>query len=121
MQRFTDLAVWRRSHELALAVYKQTKPFPAEERFGLTSQLRRAAISVSANIAEGSKRRSAPDYVRFLNIAEGSAAETEALLMLARDLEFLPVACASELLEEVDHVSRMLSSLRSKVERGVNA
>ena len=86
MQRFTDLRVWELSHGLALEIYKVTGGFPAEERFGLTGQLRRAATSVATNIAEGSKRESARDYGHFLNIAEGSVAEVEELLMLSRDL-----------------------------------
>jgi four helix bundle protein len=79
VQRFTDLKVWQRSHALTLDIYKFTATFPTDERFGLISQLRRAAVSVPTNIAEGSKRQSNPDYARFLNIAEGSLAETEYL------------------------------------------
>jgi four helix bundle protein len=88
MQRFTDLAVWQRSQQVVLEVYRLSGKFPADERFGLVSQLRRAAASVPTNIAEGSKRRSNPEYARFLNVAEGSLAETEYLLMLSRDLRF---------------------------------
>jgi four helix bundle protein len=77
MQRFTDLKVWQRSHGLTLEIYKLSKPFPGDERFGLVSQMRRAAASVPTNIAEGSKRLSNPEYAHFLNIAEGSLAETE--------------------------------------------
>ena len=84
MQRFTDLKVWQRSHALVLAIYRATMSFPADERFGITSQLRRAAVSVPSNIAEGSKRQGRLDYARFLNIAEGSLSETQYLLMLAR-------------------------------------
>jgi len=80
MQRFTDLIVWQRSHALVLQVYRLTKSFPPDERFGLTSQLRRAAFSVPTNIAEGSKRHTNPEYARVLNIAEGSLAETEYLI-----------------------------------------
>src|SRR5439155_650055 len=94
MQRFTDLLVWQRSHKLVLEVYRLTVGFPPDERFGLVSQLRRAAASVPTNIAEGSKRQSNPEYARFLNVAEGSLAETEYLLMLSKDLGFLlPEAC----------------------------
>jgi four helix bundle protein len=83
VQRFTDLKVWQRSHALTLEIYRFTATFPTDERFGLISQLRRAAVSVPTNIAEGSKRQSNPDYARFLNIAEGSLAETEYLLLLS--------------------------------------
>ena len=74
MQRFTELTVWQRSHELALEIYRLTERFPKDERFGVTSQLRRAAVSTASNIAEGSKRQHRRDYARFLNIAEASLA-----------------------------------------------
>ena len=89
MQRFTELEVWRRSHSLVLEIYRLTQSFPSEEKFGLTSQIRRAAVSVATNIAEGSKRVARPDYARFLNISEGSLAETQYLLMVSRDLGYL--------------------------------
>jgi four helix bundle protein len=83
MQRFTELMVWQRSHRLTLEMYRLTSRFPAEERFGIISQLRRATLSVPTNIAEGSKRISSSEFARFLNIAEGSLAETEYLLWSA--------------------------------------
>ena len=89
MQRFTDLKVWQRSHAFTLEMYRVTSSFPDHERFGLVSQLRRASASVPTNIAEGSKRARNQDYARFLNIAEASLAETEYLVILARDLEYL--------------------------------
>jgi len=116
MQRFTDIKAWQRSYALALNVYRTTSSFPAGERFGLTSQLRRAAVSVPTNIAEGSKRRRAQDYARFLNISEGSLAETENLVMLSRDLGFIAAEGAQLLLSEIAEISRMLAALRSKVE-----
>jgi four helix bundle protein len=118
MQRFTDLNVWRRAHELALAVYRLTRTFPADERFELTSQLRRAASSIPTNIAEGSKRRTSADYAKFLNIAEGSAGEVEYLLILARDLGYASPDSVATLLGEAIGVQRMLYSLRAKVEAG---
>ena len=118
MQRFTDLLVWQRSHKLVLEVYRLTVGFPPDERFGLVSQLRRAAASVPTNIAEGSKRQRNPEYARFLNVAEGSLAETEYLLMLSKDLGFLlPEACAAAL-SEISEIARMLNALRLKVEQG---
>ncbi len=116
MQRFTDIRVWQRSYALTLDVYRATASFPTAERFGLTSQLRRAAASVPTNIAEGSKRRKGQDYARFLNISEGSLAETENLLMLSRDLGFIARDKAHGLLIEIAEISRMLSALRVKVE-----
>lgn len=118
MQRFTDLKVWKRSHALVLEVYRLTARFPDHERFGLTSQLRRAAASVPTNIAEGSKRQHAQDYARFLNIAEGSLAETEYLFLLSRDLGYLPAEAAAASLSEIDELARMLNALRAKVEQG---
>jgi len=116
MQRFTELRVWQLGHAFAVQVYKTTASFPNDERFGLTAQLRRAATSVSSNIAEGSKRRTQADYARFLNIAEGSLAESESLLLLARDLEMASEADTEKLLEAVDPLARMLAVLRTKVE-----
>ena len=116
MQRFTELKVWQRSHAIVLKVYRLTKSFPVGERYGLTSQLRRAALSVSTNIAEGSKRQSRQDYARFLNIAEGSLVETEYLLMVSRDLEYAQPQEVAPILNEISEVARMLNNLRAKVE-----
>jgi|SRR6266852_1146974 len=115
MQRFTDLKVWQRSHALVLHVYRLTKSFPSDERYGLTSQLRRAVLSVPTNIAEGSKRHTNPEYARFLNIAEGSLAETEYLLMVSRDLGYLSAATTTPALAEAEEIARMLNGLRNKV------
>jgi len=115
MHRFTDLIVWQRSHALVLQIYRLTKSFPPEERYGLTSQLRRAALSVPTNVAEGSKRLTNPEYARFLNIAEASLAETEYLLMVSRDLGYLTAAVTKPVLNETGEIAKMLHSLRSKV------
>ena len=115
MQRFTELKVWQRSHSLALEAYRVTATFPSAERFGLISQLRRAAASIPTNIAEGSKRESNQEYARFLNIAEGSLAETEYLVMLSRDLGFLARDNADGLIKEITEIARMLNALKQKV------
>jgi len=115
MQRFTELKVWQRSHELTLEAYRVTAGFPSAERFGLISQLRRAAASIPTNIAEGSKRESNQEYARFLNSAEGSLAETEYLVMLSRDLGFLARDSADELLKEITEIARMLNALKKRV------
>jgi len=117
MQRFTDLRVWPRSHALVLEVYRVTRAFPQDERFGLTSQLRRAVLSISTNIAEGSKRKTNQEYCRFLNISEASLAETESLLMVSRDLGYVEIEKAKDLLAELNEIARMLNSLRTKVEK----
>ncbi len=118
MQRFTDLKVWQRSHALVLRLYQLTSELPAEERFGLVTQLRRAAVSVPTNIAEGSERQGSQDYARFLNIAEGSLVEIEYLVMLCRDRGYLAVDAVNEPLGEIKEIARMLHFLRKEVERG---
>jgi four helix bundle protein len=120
MQRFTNLKVWQRSHSLVLDVYRATASFPTDERFGLVSQLRRAAASVPTNIAEGSKRRSGQEHARFLNVAEASLAESEYLVMLSRDLGYLKQEQATATLTEVAEIARMLHALRSRVEQGAS-
>jgi len=85
---FRDLIVWQKAHELVLGVYAYSKQFPREETFGLQSQLRRAAVSVAANIAEGFAKRTLPEKVRFMNIAQGSLEETRYYFILAYDLKY---------------------------------
>ena len=92
MQRaknLTDLIVWQKAHLLVLEVYKITKGFPRDENYGLTSQFRRAAVSIPANIAEGFRRRGRNDKVRFLNVSEGSLEECKYYLILAKDLFYI--------------------------------
>src|SRR5712691_12244235 len=116
MQHFRELKVWQRGHSLVLSIYRITTAFPPTERYGLISQLRRAALSVPTNIAEGAKRLTSQEYARFLNIAEASLAETEYLLMVSRDLGYVTSAVADSSLKEVSELSRMLFNLRKKVE-----
>ncbi len=116
MQHFRELKVWQRSHALVLELYRLTARFPPEERFGLVAQLRRAAASVPTNIAEGAKRQGRQDYARFLNIAEGSLAEAEYLVLLSRDLGYLTPEMVEAPLAEVSQISRMLNALRGRVE-----
>ena len=101
---------------LVLILYRLTKGFPGDERFGLTSQLRRAAVSVPTNIAEGTKRRGKQDYARFLNTAEGSRSETEHLIMLSCELGYLQRQETESSLSEISEIARMLYALRCKVE-----
>lgn len=117
MQRYRDLEVWKRSHALVLRIYQLTKSFPDDERFGMTSQLRRAAVSVPANIAEGSKRRTNQDFARFLNISEGSMSEADYLLLCSKDLGYVPESALKPIAKEIDEISRMLYRLRTKVEK----
>ena len=120
MQRFTELRVWQRSHALALDVYRITATFPKAEQFGIVSQVRRAAVSIASNIAEGAKRQSRREYVRFLNVAEGSLAETESLLRLCpATSDLLTTAVVGVLVKESEDISRMLHRFRQAVERRV--
>lgn len=115
MQPFQNLRVWQDAHRLTLDVYASTGSFPSEERFGLTSQLRRSASSVAANLAEGSGRGSDADFGRFVQMAAGSAAETEYHLILARDLGHLDADAASTLVEANARVRRQLSALLNRL------
>ena len=115
MQDFRQLTVWRRAHELTLAVYRSTKGFPQDELYGLTSQMRRAAVSVAANIAEGCCRSGDTEFGRFLQIAMGSASELAYHLLLARDLEFLRADEYESLNGTVSEVERMLAALIRKL------
>jgi four helix bundle protein len=115
MKNFRDLKVWHKSHELTLTVYKETKSFPREELYGLTSQIRRASASVPANIAEGCGKSSNADFARFLQIAFGSANELEYHLLLARDLEILDNKIYADLEERLVEVKKMLASLITKI------
>ena len=106
-QKFQDLVVWQKSHQLTLRVYRLTATFPKQELYGLTSQMRRAAVSVPANIAEGFKKRGPPDKARIMNIAQSSLEELRYYFILSRDLEYL---AASELSNDVDEVARLLGA-----------
>jgi four helix bundle protein len=106
-RRFQDLKVWQKSHQFVLEIYKLTRSFPDYELFGLTSQMRRAAVSIPANIAEGFKRRGKADKVRFFNISQGSLEETRYYLILASDLVY---AETGDLQFEVDEVGRLLDA-----------
>lgn len=111
MKDFRQLKVWEKSHQLALAIYKASKEFPKQELYGRTSQIRRASISVPTNIAEGCGRNTDADFARFLQMAMGSASETEYQLILAHDLQFLPKDSYEKLHNDVEEVKRMLASL----------
>lgn len=115
MQNFRDLKVWNKAHTVALAIYEATEPFPVAERYGLTSQMRRAAASIPSNIAEGCGRSTHADFARFLHIAPGSASELEYFLLLARDLRFLKGTRYESIVDSVQEVKRMLTALIARV------
>ena len=109
---FEDLVVWQKAHQLVLAIYKLTRMFPQEELFGLTSQTRRAAVSVPANVAEGFKRKGKADKVRFFNISQGSLEEVRYYLILANDLGY---GDTNELKGNLDEVGRLLDAYMKSI------
>jgi four helix bundle protein len=115
MQDFRKLNVWHKAHRVTLDVYAATRGFPKDELYGLTSQIRRAAASIPANIAEGCGRDGGDDLARFLQIAAGSASEVEYHLLLAHDLGFLAAPSWQNLSNAVCEVKQMLTSLLQKV------
>jgi len=111
-KRFQDLVVWQKAHQFVLAVYRVTQQFPKSELYGLVSQMRRAAVSVPANIAEGFKKVGKADKARYLNIAQGSLEESRYFLILAQDLGL----CQSELLlDNAEEVSKMLDAYYRRI------
>ncbi|MFO0706761.1 MAG: four helix bundle protein [Nitrospira sp.] len=115
MRDFRKLKVWEKSHELTLAIYKTTAGFPNQELFGLTSQMRRAAASISANIAEGCGRSGEPELARFLRIAFGSASELEYHIILSTDLRYLNSSTSQHLAKQATEIKRMLAALIQKL------
>ena len=112
---FRRLKVWEKSHVLTLEVYELSGSFPKAERYGLTSQLRRASVSISANIAEGCGRETQVEFARFLDIAMGSASEVEYLLLLANDLEYIQEDDYASIVAQVIEIKRMLAGLRGQL------
>src|SRR5437763_7568704 len=115
MRNYEDLQVWKKAHLLTLDIYKNTRCFPGDERFGLTSQIRRSCASIGANLAEGCGRRSDGEMARFVHIAMGSGAELSYHLRLARDLELLSKSLAEQLRSDLNEVMRILSALSQKL------
>jgi len=103
-KNFNDLIVWQKAHKLVLEIYKLTKDFPEEEAYGLTSQIRRAAVSIPANIAEGFKRRGKADKLRFYNIAQASLTEVQYFIILANDLKYGNTSVINSLSEEISKI-----------------
>ncbi len=116
LKAFRKLIVWQRAHELALMIYKASENFPKHEMFGLTSQIRRSAVSVEANIAEGYALGTGPNYLRHLHISVGSLAETESHIEIAHDLKYLLDTDYAKLTEKAREVGYLLSRLKSSIE-----
>jgi four helix bundle protein len=117
LKNYRDLKVWQKSYQACLTVYKITKGFPKQETYGLTSQIRRAAISVPSNIAEGYGRKTTPDYLRALYIAYGSSCELETQVLLSGDLGYLKSGKLKEIQEAIGEVERMLKALIKSLEK----
>ena len=119
-QSYKDLVVWQKGIELAKRIYALTRKFPNTERFGLTSQMRRAAISIPSNVAEGQARRTTPEFILFVSHAEGSAAELDTQIILAVELDFCRKTDVLAIYELNDEVRRMLNALRRSLGERVN-
>ncbi len=115
MHNYKELKVWQKSRVLVKTVYQLTKNFPKEESFGLVSQMRRAAVSIPSNIAEGAGRETNKDFCRFLDIAYGSSFELETQLLLCVDLEYISEAVCSETEIQIKEIQRMLYAFKSKL------
>lgn len=115
MQNFKELKVWEKSHQVTLSIYKASAKFPKEEIYSLTNQLRRAASSIPANIAEGCGKNTQADLANFLNISLGSANETEYFLILSKDLDYLTKDEFTILSNSINEVKAMLISLIGRV------
>ncbi|EMI55531.1 four helix bundle protein [Rhodopirellula sallentina] len=115
MKNFRDLMVWEKAHRFVLGVYSATREFPSDERFGLTSQLRRSAASIPSNLAEGCGRGTDTELARFCDIAMGSACEADYQLLLARDLNYIDHDTYEKSFQQINEVQRMLSSFTRKL------
>ena len=116
MRNYRELEVWEKPHKLTLDLYTLSRRFPKEEVYGLTSQVRRAAVSIGANLAEGCGRRTSAELARFVRIAMGSASELDYHLLLCRDFEFISKEQYDRTVRELVRIRKMLSSLLTSIE-----
>jgi four helix bundle protein len=117
MQSYKDLIVYQKGYKSSLEIYRVTNNFPKEELYGIVSQMRRSAISIPCNIAEGYRRGHRKEYIQFLHIAQGSCGELETLLSLSKDLEFLEGRTFNYLYQSQDEISRLLGGLIKSLSR----
>jgi len=110
-----NLEVWKRSLDFVTKIYKLTAQYPNDEKFGLVSQMRRAAVSIPSNIAEGAARNSKKEFINFLHIAQGSAAELETQILISRNLEFISQNQTDPLIKELEEISRMIIGLQKSL------
>ena len=115
MQDFTQLKIWQKAHSFTVNIYKKTAGFPSEEKFGLTSQMRRASVSIESNIAEGCGRNGDREFSRFIDLAQGSAYEVRCQIFIARDLDFISADESSLLLNKISEISRMMIAFQKKL------
>lgn len=115
MQDFTKLKVWQKAHTFAINLYEISSTFPSEEKFGLTNQIRRASVSIESNLAEGAGRSTNKDFSRFLYIAQGSAFEVKCQVLIAKDLGYIDNNKSELLMDKINEVSRMITSLNQKL------
>ena len=120
LKAFRKLIVWQRAHEFTLMIYKASEKFPKHEMLGLTSQIRRAVVSVESNIAEGYALGTSPNYLRHLNIFVGSLAEVECQTEIAHDLKYLPDETYNKLTEKSREVGYLLSRLKASIEKNIH-
>ncbi|HST29343.1 MAG TPA: four helix bundle protein [Chthoniobacterales bacterium] len=116
-QNYQDLVVWQKGIQLAKLIYQITRSFPSEEKFGLIAQMRRAAVSIPSNIAEGQARHTTGEFIQFISHAEGSVAELNTQLILATELHCCSASDGRSSSELIEHLRRMLNGLRRKLER----
>ncbi len=121
MRPHHNLDVWQKAVDLVVKVYRETKILPQEEKFGLTSQIRRAAVSIPANIAEGAGRKSEKEFLNFLSIAQGSASELETELLIACRLEYIEKINYNEMLTDLDDIGRMITGLSNHLKKKINS
>ncbi len=114
VKNFQDLTTWKKAHNFVIEVYKTTKFFPEEEKFGITNQIRRSSSSICANISEG-YRKSTKDFIRFLTIAQASLEETKYHLILSKDLQYYSISKFHNLYEKADEIGKMLNGLIKKL------
>ena len=111
MGNFKELLVWKKSIEFVTEIYEITAAFPSEEKFGLVSQIRRSAVSIPSNIAEGNARRSSADYIQFLKIARGSGAEVETQIIISKNLGLIEEVKSEELTSKITEIMKMINGL----------
>lgn len=114
-RHYKELVIWQRAMQLVQSIYRLTKTFPPDERYGLALQIRRAAVSIPSNIAEGQARRGTPEFVHFLGVASGSAAELETQLLLAIDLGYVQRTDAAKAEDEIAEIQRMATAIQKKL------